>query len=78
MQNNQLPIESLVELVDKSSIYQHIVQVTIVNSSKPEHYTIVDSKYSDFFFYKLIWRIVVFDFLCVIGFFCKLCHIVVV
>ena len=50
MQNNQLPIESLVELVDKSSIYQHIVQVTIVNSSKPEHYTIVDSKYSDFFF----------------------------
>ena len=54
MQNNQLPIESLVELVDKSSIFQHILQEIIVNSRKPEHYTIVDSKYSYFYFYKLI------------------------
>ena len=67
MQINQIPIISLVEIVEKSSIYQHILQEIIVKNSKPDHFTIVDSKYSEFYFYELVQRIVVF--LCVIWFF---------
>ena len=69
MQNNQIPIMSLVEIVEKSSIYQHILQEIIVNNSKPDQYKIFDSQYNNFYFYELVQRIVVFDFLCVIWFF---------
>ena len=78
MQINQIPIISLVEIVEKSSIYQHILQEIIVKNSKPDHYTIVDSQYNNFYFYELVQRIVVFDFCvwCCVS--CKLCQIVVV